>query len=603
MIIIRSVSLIVCAAVFAAAQQSSNAPAARPPRPPQPGVPGVQQRMSMIVPDGQYDIGGGPDWMAAGDDMMWTNAKGQDFVARMNPRTNEVVARVKMTKPCSGLVVAAGSLWAPSCEENVIYRIDTATNTTVAKIPVGPANTEGGITFGAGSIWMPTNPKGIEVARIDPATNQVIARVPVPPGSYTAIFGFGLIWVSSTETSVVSVIHPDTNKVIASIPVDKNPRFMSAGEGHIWTLNQAAGTVTKIDPYSKTAIATIAVGVPGTGGDIAAGEGSVWVTAHSIPVSRIDPNTNSVVQQFPGPGGDAIRVAHGSVWLANGRWRHTWRFQPAKLTRTVPSSWTVNAQHADLDGDGKADVLVEDLITWFPGEPTRFRIRPLNAALGGYTLKTTLNGKAATSSFTKSGDEWVATFQGNEPRWIHYSVCAGNGKCSPELVVASPTTALSYATKKMRFVPDDFLLPVVPALKGYVWNILEPTILDQDYQALVDRYQRTGPMNGTKAEDYGELKRHEWEFQNQTAFAWGILTPDKSLEVACVYVNPSKKQGYDAQVRIWVTKQGAEAGLEPVLEAAVREWIATKWPFKKVAYPGRDMPMEKWNSLSDATLE
>ena len=49
-----------------------------------------------------------------------------------------------------------------------------------------------------------------------------------------------------------------------------------------------------------------------------------------------------------------------------------------------------------------------------------------------------------------------------------------------------------------------------------------------------------------------------------------------------------KYTNQDATVRFWVTKQGAEAGLEPKLDAAVREWIKTKWPFKKVAYPGRD---------------
>jgi virginiamycin B lyase len=574
---------------------------ARPAPVPKPGIPAVQHPMSMIVPDGQYDIDGGPDWMAMGQDMVWTNARGQNFVARMDPYTNDVVARVPMPTPCSGLVVAAGTLWAPSCKENVIYRIDTDTNKVVAKVPVGPANSEGGITFGAGAAWMPTDPKGIAVAKIDPATNKVIATIPVPPGSFTAVFNYGLVWVSSTESNVVSVISPASNQIIASIPVPGAPRFMAAGEGYVWTLNQKTGTVTKIDPRSKMVVATIDVGLPGTGGDIAAGEGAVWVTQHTVPLTRIDPNTNKVTAQFIGPGGDAMRVGHGYVWLSNGRWQNSWRFQTTKVD-SFGHSWMSRAQSSDLDGDGKPDVLLEDKVTWFPGEATKFRMKLLDPAFAGkVTLKATLNGKTDEVEFAKSGEEWAATFTGKEPRWIHYSVCmTGSTKCTPELVSASPTTTLAYAMKKVRFVPEDFLLPVVPKIKNYAWNILEPEILDQDYQALMDRYEQKGPSSISKGEDYGELKRHRWEFQHQTSYAWGILTADKKQELACVYVNPSKKAGYDATVRLWVTKQGADAGLEPVLEAAVREWIKTQWPFKKVAYPGRDVSMESWNALPDS---
>ena len=103
-------------------------------------------------------------------------------------------------------------------------------------------------------------------------------------------------------------------------------------------------------------------------------------------------------------------------------------------------------------------------------------------------------------------------------------------------------------------------------------------------------------MTITSAEDYGELKRHKWEFQHNTSFAYGILSADTKVELACVYINPSKKQGYDAMVRIWVTEQGAKEGLEPILEAKVRDWVKQKWPFQKVIYPGRDITMSAWNN-------
>lgn len=585
--------------------QQSTGSTARQPKP-KPGVPGVQAPMARLIPDAEYrieanGIKGGPDWLAVTEDSVWTNSRGTNMIFRLDPASDKVLAAVPVSKPCSGFAVAAGTLWSPSCGENVIYRVDLKTNEVVAKVPVGPANTEGGIAFGAGSAWMPSDPKGI-VSRIDPATNKVIAEIQVAPGSFTAVYGYNRVWVSSTAKSVVSVIHPVTNRVIAEIPVGANPRFMAAGEGFVWTLNQGSGTVTKIDPRTMKVVATIDAGVPGTGGDIATGEGALWVTQKTVPVTRIDPATNQVTAQLTGPGGDAMRVGHGYVWLSNGREGMVWRFLPAKVVAAAPHSWTEDAQKADLDGDNKPDVLVEDLATFIPGEPARFRMKVLHPGAGSsFTLKTTLNGKSAETMFTPRGDEWVATFEATEPRWIHYSVCVtGSTMCSPELVVASPTTSVAYATGKTRFVPDSFLVPPSPSIGEYTWNILEPEILTQDFGALMHTVGRSAPSKITTGEDYGELKRHRWEFQHLTSFAYGVLTADGSEELACVYINPSKKEGYDATVRFLMTERGVAENLQPMLEAKVREWIKTQWPFAKVAFPGLDVTMSDWNALPAA---
>jgi len=590
---------------------------------PKPGVPGVQVPYSYIMPDGQYATGGGPDWLAVGEDAVWTNARKENFVVRMDPASNDVVARVPVASPCSGLAIGAGSLWAPSCSEKVIYRIDLGTNKTVAKIPVAvaAADGEGGIAFGAGSLWVPSNATGDVVNRIDPKTNAVVATVPVPAGSFTAIFGFGVVWVSSTEKSVVTVIHPKTNKVIAEIPVDKSPRFMAVGEGFVWTLNQTRGTVSKIDPYRMKSVATIEAGIPGGGGEIAAGEGSVWATAQGVPLTRINPVTEKVVQQFTGPGGDAIEIGLGSIWLSNGQntlpadvkfpgkhianWKSVWRFRPQKLDGAV-ASWDQRGKRADLTNDGKPDLLVEEVMMRIPGEPTTVRAKLLNPALGpDLTLKARVDGKETRVKLQQAGDEWRATVKGETRSTIRYSVCLGEtDKCSQEDSACSATSPLSFTTQKARLVPDDFLLPVVPKVGNYVWILHDETVGPQDYAALV--YDSTpGPNAGTfsvnnfsVSDDNGCLRRHEWEFNHNTAYSWGIFTADAATELGLVYINPSLKQSqYDAQVRYEVTKRGAAEGLEEKLGTAVRSWIATEWPFKNVAYPNRDIPKETWDAL------
>ena len=50
----------------------------------------------------------------------------------------------------------------------------------VRPIPVGPANTEGGIACSKDAVWMATGADGDKVARIDPKKNAVTAEVEVP---------------------------------------------------------------------------------------------------------------------------------------------------------------------------------------------------------------------------------------------------------------------------------------------------------------------------------------------------------------------------------------------------------------------------------------
>ena len=70
------------------------------------------------------------------------------------------------------------------------------------------------------------------------------------------------------------------------------------------------------------------MGVPGTGGELAFGEGHVWATVFQILSPEIDPATNQVIKQWFGLGGDSVRVGLGSVWLSNLREQNVWRLSP-----------------------------------------------------------------------------------------------------------------------------------------------------------------------------------------------------------------------------------------------------------------------------------
>jgi virginiamycin B lyase len=314
----------------------------RPTRPPRPGVstPGVKREMTTLTPAAVFPVPGAPDWQVMTDDAVWISNGPKNTIHRLDPKTNQVVAAVEVgRRPCSGLAAGFGSVWAPVCgdrpqTENAarpgLARIDIKTNQVVATIPVGPANSEGGLAAGPEAVWMVADPKGM-LSRIDPATNQVAAEIAVAPGSVACVYADGAVWVSSPEKSLITRVDPRTNTVTDTIAVGPQPRFLTAGAGSVWTLNQGDGTVSRVDLKTRKLVANIEVGLPGTGGELAFGAGHVWATVFQIPLSKIDPATNTVVKQWVGAGGDSVRIGHGSLWLSNLREQSVWRIDLKQL--------------------------------------------------------------------------------------------------------------------------------------------------------------------------------------------------------------------------------------------------------------------------------
>jgi YVTN family beta-propeller protein len=321
----------------AGAQDAQGAPPApkkggggRRPGPPGVSTPGVKRDMSALTPDAVFPTEGTPDWQVLTDDAVWVSNRPLNTVHRLDPKTNRILATVPVGKsPCSGLAAGFGSIWVPNCGDRTgdgksVSRIDVKTNEVVATLPIGPAQSEGGVATGAGSFWMVSDQKGV-LSRIDPATNKVVAEITVPEKSAACNFGEDAVWITTPATNQLTRVDPKTNKVTDTIEVGKGPRFLTVGAGSVWTLNQGDGTISRVDGKTAKVVATIEAGIPGSGGEIAFGEGHVWATIPQIPITEIDPATNAVIKQWVGPGGDSIRAGHGSVWLSNLSMHNVWR--------------------------------------------------------------------------------------------------------------------------------------------------------------------------------------------------------------------------------------------------------------------------------------
>lgn len=286
--------------------------------------PGVQRNLSDLTPQATIRVPGDPDWLALTDDAIWVAVSGMNRVVSLDAATNQAGATVTVAEPCSGLLADFGSLWVPSCKDHSVVRVDAKTGALQAVIDAGPADSEGGICSGAGSVWIVAS-KESDLLRIDPTSNRVIAHIHLPPGSFNPVFANDSIWVSSNTGGTLVRVNPRTNTMMSETPVGPLPRFLTVGAGSVWVLNQGDGTIARVDAVTGNRTAVISAGIPGRGGEIAFGNGAIWATVFDFPITRIDAGSNQVTGQWTGPGGDSIRVGHGSLWLTDLKGAKVWR--------------------------------------------------------------------------------------------------------------------------------------------------------------------------------------------------------------------------------------------------------------------------------------
>ena len=306
---------------------SADAPPAHqhPKHVPAPGVstPGVVRPLSELHPVAIFPVEGSPDWSVITKTATWVASSRANHVVQLDATTNKPGLIADIERPCSGLTEGFGSIWSPSCGKKVLTRIDPATAKVIAEIPADPSNSEGGITTGAGSIWMVVKPATL--IRVDPKTNTIASTLDLPSGSANPAFGDGFVWISSFEHDQLLKVDPKSNTIVATIPIGPKPRFLTIGDGSVWTLHQGDGSISRVDMKSGKVVATIQAGLSGQGGDMSFGDGYLWAALFDFPLTQIDPTTTTVIRQWAGQGGDGMRAGMGSVWLSNLRQQNVWR--------------------------------------------------------------------------------------------------------------------------------------------------------------------------------------------------------------------------------------------------------------------------------------
>ena len=153
------------------------------------------------------------------------------------------------------------------------------------------------------------------------------------------------------------------------------------------------------------------------------------------------------------------------------------------------------------------------------------------------------------------------------------------------------------------FVPADFQVPPRLEADGFHLRMLTVNDLVKDYDAVMTSAQRlkgamkpggTWPDGLTLEEDLIDLGWHQREFLDRRSFCYTVMSEDESLCLGCCYIYPSEKSSFDAKAFWWVRDSAVAGGLDERLGAAFQGWLRDRWPFKRVAFPGRDISWDAW---------
>ena len=271
-----------------------------------------------------------------------------------------------------GVIVTAGSIWVAQSGERSVARIDPATGRVQAKVKVGrlPVSLAAG-PDGAPIVLVSTDRR---VKRIDPKTQKVrvIATLPDAPEALVVdgAFAYVLLWKrSSSAGSSVMRIDLRTGKSKRSVDTGPDAFALTVGGGLVWVAG-GDGRVATLQAETLVRLADIAVG--GRPFHAAYGGKSAFV-GNGTTVLRLSPETRRVTGELSlgapvaavAAWDDLLAVATeaGEVWLVDpGTMKVRARLRPASpyAARAITRSGEalLLTHHDAVDGDPDHGTLV-----------------------------------------------------------------------------------------------------------------------------------------------------------------------------------------------------------------------------------------------------
>jgi streptogramin lyase len=244
---------------------------------------------------------------------LWVGVYSSGRLIAVDTTTGRIVRSMRVgATPCR--VELSGRIaWVSLDQPGKVVRVDLRSGRKRA-FAVGRGAFD--VLLAAGSVWAPSFEAGT-VTRLDPRTGR-IRRVFEVGGHATGLASCGgRIWVGHGRGSTwLTSIDPRTLRIRRIEVGETDPRRPRCIRGVLWVASPES--VVRVDPASGRVLGRLRIGE--TLGDVApAADGLVWVTdkEHSV-VHRIDPNELRIIDSFSaGPGAFALERTGDTMWVTS----------------------------------------------------------------------------------------------------------------------------------------------------------------------------------------------------------------------------------------------------------------------------------------------
>ena len=230
-------------------------------------------------------------------------------LVRIDLTTNQITNSYPLTNDAAvgnALILANGSLWAVFDVEGVLKRIDPATGSIVANIPIESSSSFNDTGVGSavfsidGDIWTTTQDDQ-NLVHVDPRTNQVVEKIGIGVAGDAVVRSGDSLWIAAAKNRELVRFDLTTKKVVAALDNVGSIWGLVATSNAIWGSQRDTGTIVRVDPNTNAVLGTLRV-VSANPKQYAVGitkgnDGTLWVIKTSFHYRDV----NGVVMVIPAP--------------------------------------------------------------------------------------------------------------------------------------------------------------------------------------------------------------------------------------------------------------------------------------------------------------
>jgi ABC-type transport system substrate-binding protein len=243
----------------------------------------------------------------------WVLSAAAQRLFRVDLRTRKLTASKPLPWTPGAITSTGKSVWVAEDNGPEIEEVDADSGKRLRDVTVQGGQSEGGLAYGAGSLWLVS---GDGVIRVDPKSGRIVHNFRVAGiSSMRIVFANGSLYAARQGNGFVVKIDPVTSTILGPTRLHGWVSDLTVGGGSVW-VSLVPGGVYRLGEDDLGVRQTLSAGADPE--QVTFGGGGLWIADPTAgTVSRID-QVSGARETFSGQGAEPATAAYhdGLVWVA-----------------------------------------------------------------------------------------------------------------------------------------------------------------------------------------------------------------------------------------------------------------------------------------------